>query len=198
MSDPGAYIETLDTEELLRLALDAIDTGDGDKVVAYLRRLLAIEPDHGMALYLLGAQHAQMQLYDRAIAEIARAVEVEPDIPPTAHFQLGLLHLTCGEVPQAMTAWSPLDALEEEAALFRFRRGLTALIRDDFAACIADLEAGITSNDLYPVLNNDMRLLLERAQQVMNAEPVTDDRRAFPPDRARRVNLSAYESGSDD
>lgn len=198
MTTQDSSTETLDVEELLHLALDANEGGDGEKVINYLKRLLALQPDHGMALYLLGAQHAQMRMYDRAKEEMARAVEVEPNIPPTAHFQLGLLHLTSGEVPQAMAAWSPLEALEENDALFLFQRGLTSLIRDDFAGCIADLQAGIASNDLYPALNADMQLFTDRARAAMDAQPEADEASTVASESSRRANLSAYESDSDD
>ena len=197
MTTQDSSTETLDVEELLHLALDANEGGDGEKVINYLKRLLALQPGHGMALYLLGAQHAQMRMYDRAKEEMARAVEVEPNIPPTAHFQLGLLHLTSGEVPQAMAAWSPLEALEENDALFLFQRGLTALIRDDFAGCIADLQAGIGSNDLYPALNADMQLFIDRARAAMDAQPEADEANTVASESSRRANLSAYESDSD-
>src|SRR6186713_2549884 len=61
------------------------------------------------------------------------------NINPKLHFarlQLGLLYLTMSQPDDSLAIWAPLEELEETAALKAFKRGLEALIRDDFSACI--------------------------------------------------------------
>jgi tetratricopeptide (TPR) repeat protein len=206
----------LDNDELMHLALQANDTDDIETVIGYLKRVLANDPNHGSALYLLGAQHAQMGMFDRAVEEMTRAVEVDPNIPPAAHFQLGLLHLTSGRVAESMAAWAPLDQLEQDDALLLFKRGLIHLIKDEFADCIELLEYGITVNNLHPALNKDMQMFADKAKEVMlqnNSAATADETETIAndeipasdisddeptPAQTKRADLSAYKPDTDD
>jgi len=201
MSDSNTSKELLDSEELMHLALKATETGEGDKVLSYLKRILAIEAEHAMALYLLGAQHAQMGLFDRAKEEISRAVELEPNIPVTAHLQLGLLHLSSGDISSTMDAWAPLDQLADDDALNLFKRGLTYLVQDEFAKCVECLEKGIAANTQYPALNADMQAFMDRAREALDqtpGKPVSGSKPATAEKRLRQADLSAYNSKPDD
>jgi Flp pilus assembly protein TadD len=175
----------LDVDELMHLALHAANKKEPDKAIGHLKELLDILPKNGKAYYLLGALHAEIGMYDRAIEEMTRAVELDPNIP-TAHFQLGLLYITSGRVEEAKKAWKPLDALGEKDPLFLFKRGMLSLAIDDFAACIADLRQGISLNKVNPNLNNDMQRIINSAEQALNQKdknpqpqkPVAIDKKA--------------------
>lgn len=201
MSDSNTSNELLDSEELMHLALKATETGEGDKVLSYLKQILATEAEHAMALYLLGAQHAQMGLFDRAKEEISRAVELEPNIPVTAHLQLGLLYLASGDVASTMDAWEPLDQLADDDALHLFKRGLTYLVQDEFAKCIEYLEKGIAANKEYPALNPDMQVFMDKAREALDQasrRPASASKTATAEKRLRQADLSAYDSNPDD
>jgi tetratricopeptide (TPR) repeat protein len=201
MSDSSPRNELLDAEELLHLALKATKTGDGDQVLGYLKRILETEADNAMALYLIGAQHAQMGMFQRAKEEMARAIELEPNMPATAHFQLGLLHLTSADVPQAMDAWAPLDPLGKDDPLYLFKHGLTYLVQDEFAKCIEYLEKGIAINDAYPALNPDMQKYINKAREAQDESPVPSSSAQGPTTtsvRPHQADLSAYEADEDD
>jgi tetratricopeptide (TPR) repeat protein len=202
MADPSTPNADLDTEELMHLALRANEQADTEKTIGYLKQVLSAEPENGMALYLLGAQHAQMKMYGRAIAEMEQAIEVEPNIPATAHFQLGLLYLTSGAVPESLRAWLPLDQLGENDALFLFKRGLVHLIQDEFPECIENLEKGIAVNVLYPALSIDMQKFADKARAAMLqpkpvAQPEPAEARQAPKGPAG-ADLSAYKPEADD
>ena len=202
MADPSTPNADLDTEELMHLALRANEQADTEKTIGYLKQVLSAEPENGMALYLLGAQHAQMKMYGRAIAEMEQAIEVEPNIPATAHFQLGLLYLTSGAVPESLRAWLPLDQLGENDALFLFKRGLVHLIQDEFPECIENLEKGIAVNVLYPALSIDMQKFADKARAAMLqpkpvAQPEAAEARQAPKGPAG-ADLSAYKPEADD
>src|SRR5258708_1433265 len=123
--------------------------------------------------YLLGAEHAQIGLYDRAVEEIAKAVELDPKLT-TARFQLGLLHLTSGRVEQAERAWAALEDLESGNALRLFKTGLLHLARDEFAECASYLTKGIAANKENPTLNKDMQQVLSSIEQRGEATATKD------------------------
>jgi tetratricopeptide (TPR) repeat protein len=181
----------LDSEELMHLAMHA---QDHEQAIGYLKRVLEIAEDNGKAYYLLGAIHAEIGMYERAAEEMTKAVELEPNLP-TAHFQLGLLHITSGRINEAEHAWQPLDQLGESDPLFLFKRGMLHLVKDEFDACIDDLNRGIALNNLNEALNNDMRNIIDKADAARNmqsvpAEPAEESKIS---DGGRHILVSAYQ-----
>jgi tetratricopeptide (TPR) repeat protein len=177
MMNPATAGSTeLDETELLHLALHAMDSDRHEESMRLLKRTLHAFPASARARYLLGAEHAQIGLYDRAVAEMTEAVRLDPGLT-VAHFQLGLLHVTAGRVPEAQAAWLPLDRLAPDDPLRLFKSALLHLVRDEFAACIENLQAGIARNKLNKPLNDDMRRLLADVQNrqtgsgAANADP---------------------------
>ena len=134
--------------------------------------------------YLLGAELAQAGDYPRAVVEMGRAIELQPELH-TARFQLGLLHLTMAEPQHSLAVWAPLEQ-SGNPALKSFKRGLEALIRDELAACIGFLEAGIAANTVNPPLNRDMRLVIENTRRALQPQPAP----AGP--QAVRTDFSLY------
>ncbi len=157
-------VEKLDAEELLQLALRATDENRREDAIAYLHRALALKPDEGRLHYMLAAEHAQIGLYDRAAEEMAKAVQLDPSLV-TAHFQLGLLHITGGRVAEAEAAWRPLDKLGKDNFLHLFKTGMLHLVRDEFKESESCLERGIKANNFNEPLNNDMRRILRDVQE---------------------------------
>ncbi|MEW8689442.1 MAG: tetratricopeptide repeat protein [Candidatus Thiodiazotropha endolucinida] len=181
----------LDSDELMHLAMHAENHG---LAIDYLKRVLEISEDNGKAYYLLGAIHAEIGMYDRATEEMTRAVELEPDLP-TAHFQLGLLHITSARVEEAEYAWRPLDKLGESDPLFLFKRGMLHLVKDEFDACIADLNQGIALNSQNDALNNDMRKIIHKAEQIRSPSSSSTElnKEQSKSDGGRHILLSAYQ-----
>jgi hypothetical protein len=64
----------------------------------------------------------------------------------------------------SLAIWAPLEELDESAALKAFKRGLEALIRDDFPTCIGFLQRGIDLNKQNAPLNHDMSQLINRVR----------------------------------
>jgi Flp pilus assembly protein TadD len=164
---------------------DAILT-DLDRLVQRVRS----EPNRGDMRYLLGAEWAAAGRYELAVAEMTRAVELDPTLY-TAHLQLGLLHLTSGRPAEALTAWRGLDTLADTDPLRMFRRGLEALIGEDFATCVSWLESGILANQSNPALNRDMVTLVNR---VRRPGPIAAQRGAAAADAGGvRTDFSLYD-----
>jgi len=176
------------SEDLLREAMAASQSGDSETAIGLLEQLHTRGPD-ARAAYLLGAEHAQRGAYDAAEAYLREAARLDPALG-TAHLQLGLLLLTQGRVDDAVAAWRGLDPLPETDPLQRFRVGLQHLARDEFPACLAALGDGMAANTANPALNGDMQRIVERVQELLAAvAPAAAD--ATPADH---LFLSAYRS----
>jgi tetratricopeptide (TPR) repeat protein len=126
-----------------------------------LRRAVVNDPRNAELRYLLGTEMAQQRDYDGAVMELTAAVTLKPQLH-TARFQLGLLHLTMARPDHAQEVLAPLEDLEDSAALKHFKRGLDALMRDDFPQCIVHLRNGIELNQENEPLNLDMSMLMDR------------------------------------
>jgi tetratricopeptide (TPR) repeat protein len=128
-----------------------------------LRAAIVRDPGNAELRYLLGAELAQRREYPEAVASIRTALEINPKLH-FARLQLGLLYLTMAQPDDSLAVWAPLEELEETAALKAFKRGLEALIRDDFPACIGLLQKGIDLNKQNATLNDDMTQLISRVR----------------------------------
>jgi tetratricopeptide (TPR) repeat protein len=151
--------DTLDPQELLHLAMAASNRHDTAQAISLLKQAIEAAPGFAQAHYLLGAEHAQLGMFDRAIEDMRRAVSQGADLP-MARFQLGLLLLTSRQPDSAAQAWGPLDALGPQHSLVLLRDGLLQLARDEFAAAAASLRAGMAASTANPALNADMAKIL--------------------------------------
>jgi tetratricopeptide (TPR) repeat protein len=129
------------------------------------------DPRNAELRYLLGAELAQQKEYDAAVTEMSTALELDPKLH-FARFQLGLLYLTMAQPNHSLAIWAPLEELEESAALKYFKRGLEALIRDDFEGCVALLRQGIQLNTQNAPLNRDMTMVIDRVGTVAEPAPM--------------------------
>lgn len=128
-----------------------------------LRAAIVRDPGNAELRYLLGAELAQRREYPEAVAQMRNALEINPKLH-FARLQLGLLYLTMAQPDDSLAVWAPLEELDESAALKAFKRGLEALIRDDFSSCIGFLQKGINLNKQNATLNDDMSQLIERVR----------------------------------
>jgi tetratricopeptide (TPR) repeat protein len=132
------------------------------------------DPRNAQLRYLLGAELAQQKEYAAAVVEMNTALELDPNLH-FARFQLGLLYLTMAQPDRSVATWAPLESLDEAAALKYFKRGLEALIRDDFDTCVGLLRQGIALNTQNAPLNRDMGMVIDRVGEafVPPAAPVS-------------------------
>lgn len=183
----------LDKDELFHLALHAINQQQHPEAIELLKRALTLTPEEGRLHYLLGAEYAQIGLYERAIESMIQAVTLDSTLH-LAVFQLGLLHLTQGQPDQAASAWEPLTVLPEDDPLFQFSTGLKHLAKDEFAACKTCLEKGMQLNQAVPALNHDMQQVLDQIAKLGNS---TTDAPATS-NTENSVFIKAYTSDSGD
>jgi tetratricopeptide (TPR) repeat protein len=128
-----------------------------------LRAAISRDPGNAELRYLLGAELAGRREYPEAVVQMRTALDINPKLH-FARLQLGLLYLTMAQPDDSLATWAPLEELDETAALKAFKRGLEALIRDDFSACIGHLQRGIDLNKHNATLNDDMSQLIERVR----------------------------------
>lgn len=183
----------MDSEELLHLALAASGQDRGEQAIGYLKRALDLSPRDANIHYLLGAEHAQIGMYDRAISDMTAALELNPALD-TARFQLGLLYLTSMRVPEAITTWQPLDQLGSGHPFYLFKTGLISLANDDFTTCVKLLEQGIAANNINLVLNADMQRVIDQVKaQTPSADSSGQHQQGKPETPASHLFLSAYQ-----
>jgi Flp pilus assembly protein TadD len=185
---PAESPSKLDDQELLHLAIEASSKQRHGDAIQYLKEAAATSKRNAKVHFLLGAEHAQIGLFDRAIEDMRTALEIDPSLVP-ARFQLGLIFLTRGNVQEASAIWNRLDKLAESDPYLHFKRGLERLVQDDFSGCEESLARGMKLNTSNPALNQDMqRVLDEVAAKRSVAAPGGPD----APEQPGHVLLSAY------
>lgn len=165
-------LQALSQGELLALALEASRRLDTGHAVAYLKEACSRMDAQPQALFMLGSEYAQLGLMDEAKAHMARAVQAAPDYA-IARFQLGMLHVTSGEVGPARAAWEGLAALPDDHPqryLAAFHRGMLHLVADEFDAAIAALQQGLAQNQENEALNGDMRKVIDAIEHLPGRE----------------------------
>jgi len=183
-------VNFLDSQELLHLALLASRESRHDAAITLLKQGLGQSPEDAKLLFLLGAEHAQIGLYDRAIEEIGRSVSLDASVP-AAHFELGLLYVMQGDGALAKRAWEPLAKLVEADPYRVFAGGLMRLVDEDLGGCIEELRRGMGLCAGNSALAGSMQRILDSAlaRQVQGA--ATPEVKAAAEDNSH-VFLSAY------
>jgi thioredoxin-like negative regulator of GroEL len=173
--------DKLDNDELLRLSLEAINTGRDPEAVVMLKTLLERDPQHVYGQYLLAAQHAQLGMMDRAEAGFRAVVAQSPEFP-MARFQLAQLLLATSRPEEAKQQLAPLAGFPDGQALGGYARALLAAADDDVTETVSQLRAGLSWPQDIPALAMDMQHLLGSlvassvGQEAANTSPA-----AVPP-----------------
>jgi tetratricopeptide (TPR) repeat protein len=152
-------MNNLTQEELLHLAVEATRRGEHGASISYLKEGVSRFPNDAKLAYVLGAEFAQIGIYDKAELEMQRAISIDPELY-TASFQLGLLQMTLGKVEEAKLSWKNIDKLPNEHSLWQFKTGLEQLAAEQYLNARKLIEQGIVSNDFSPELNRDMDTIL--------------------------------------
>jgi tetratricopeptide (TPR) repeat protein len=149
--------------------MQAVQNETGDELLR-LDRLIQQYREDPRLHFLRGSILAGIGRPIEALSSFREAVKLAPDFA-IARFQLGFFLLTSGEAAEALSVWGPIALLPDGHYLRLFVGGLTHLIRDEFPETIAQLEAGIASNQDNPPLNRDMQLIIGRVRQIESAGP---------------------------
>jgi len=181
----------LDDDELLHLAIEASRKQRHGDAIQYLKDAAIKSPRNAKVRFLLGAEHAQIGMLDRAQEELTAALEIDPGLVP-ARFQLGLLHLVRARIPEASEALKQLDALPESDPYLHFKRALEYLVRDEFALCEQSMLRGMQLNTANAPLNQDMQRILDEVKARTGQAPAAPTKS----EPSEHVLLSAYKGSS--
>lgn len=162
--------DRLSNDEILRVALEAVNGDRTAEALDLLKALLERDPSHVFATYLLAAEHAQLGMLDEAERGFGRAVELAPDFD-IARFQWGQIFLSRGEPAAARSALQPLAEKGAGDALCFYARGLIAAADEDASVAIAELERGLACPQDIPALASDMRRLADTLGAVPAGGP---------------------------
>jgi hypothetical protein len=158
----------LDIEELLQLAWAASDKGQPDQAITLLKRAIEAAPTDARCHYMLGAEYAQIGMFDRAGEQMASAIALDPGLH-AARFQLGLLQLSSRQLELAQQTWAGLDVLGTDHPFVLFKSGLLHLACDEFSECLACLRRGIERNDFNAPLNVDMQRVIDETEPLASS-----------------------------
>jgi tetratricopeptide (TPR) repeat protein len=169
-SDVGVLVmETLDANKLFDMALEASQANDTQKSIGYIKEAIDQSPDDARMWYMLGTLYADIGIYDKAVQNMEKAIEVDSDYG-IARFHLGLMQLISGDQQTAETTWAPLDKLGATHYLSLFKTGLIKIAKDDVEAGIDLIRTGIENNHLNESLNKDMEMVVENATLSLSTE----------------------------
>jgi Flp pilus assembly protein TadD len=155
-------------DDAMIAALVARMTGPVEQDLALVDAMLTSHSNDARLHFLRGSLLAGEGRSVEAHRTLRHAVDLAPDFA-IARFQLGFFELTSGEVDQAMQSWAALANLPDAHYLRAFVSGLSALVADRFADCIAALERGIAANTNNQPLNIDMALIIDQCRAELNA-----------------------------
>lgn len=184
--------ENLDNEELLRLALEAMNGNRDAEAISMLKLMLSRDPEHHHAMYLLAAQHAQIGMFDRAETGMRAVLAQSPDFA-IARFQLGQLLTMKGAAAEASNVLSPLFA--GEGSLSAYARGMAALSAEDVATGVRELELGLTLPQEIPALAADMQRLRDN---LIEQQAAANDASAAVAPASAPIYLAGYGYGRSD
>lgn len=184
----------LDQEELLQLGLKASAENDSGSAIAYLKEAVSRADGNAVAHYILGAEYAQIKMYQRAIGEMEAAIALDPALS-IARLQLGLLWLGADDTARAAEVLGPLAELGAQNALHQFGAGLQHLIDENLPEALRCLAEGVALNTANPALNLDMQGIMRAIEQRQSGAAASPAPLAAAPGDAgqeRHVLLSAY------
>ncbi len=153
----------LDQEELLQLAITSGRRNDTSAALSYLKEAVSRPDASAKAYFLLGAEYAEINLYDRAIANMEMALALDPSLH-IARFQLGLLVLSCGEGLKAEIILQPLS--DVPSPLSDFAKGLIELMHDQFQLALDLFQQGMSQNNDNPALQENIQRIIESIKQL--------------------------------
>ncbi len=183
----------LDSSEYIHLALHASQHGEPHAAMGYLKDALTQEPSNAIAHYLLAAEHAEIGLYERAIAGMEEALRLEPGIE-IAQFQLGLLYLQTNQPDSALSRFQTLAAQAQDPSLKIFAQAYECMISAQGQGAAELLREGLALCQNEHLRGDMQRVLASLDAQATTAAPTADTQADTSADKAaaNTLLLSAY------
>lgn len=107
-------------------ATDSLAKKDSDLAIKHLNAALIIFPDYFMAAQQLGLLHVENEQYQKAIAPLVKAIEINSDAGPS-YLALGIASLRLGRADLAIDALERARRLDPKSFRVHFFLGLAFL-----------------------------------------------------------------------
>ncbi len=136
MADPPPEQSSPTIQQALDLALKHHQAGQLAQAEGIYRSILRIEPDHPVALHLLGVLAHQLGKHAQAVDLIKQALTIEPDFAD-AHYNLGLALRALGKPNDAVASYRNVLAIRPDYA--KAHNNLCNTLRE-----LGNLEEGVS------------------------------------------------------
>ena len=150
----------LDANEYLHLAVNASMESDHHKAMECLKKCLELDAENANANYLLGAEYAEIGMFDRAVERMEKALELEPGLE-FASFQLGMLYLRGESVDNARQQFEALADRATLPSLQSYSRGMLLAMDNDHESASAAIQQGIDEDQDGTALQQSMMQVLK-------------------------------------
>ena len=181
----------LDNEEILKVALSAINQDNHVEAISLLKTLIERDDKHAFANYLLAAEHAQIGMLDRAEIGFSKVVSLAPDFK-IARFQLGQLYMLKGDAELVRKTLMPLVSnVGSNLELSHFAKGLIAIVDENITNAITELKAGLDCEQENPTLAGDMARILENLSNIVSSD-LSSSTSVITPQPSSNIYLSGY------
>lgn len=182
----------LDCEELFGIAVLDSRAARHEQAIEKLNRILVQQPDNARAYCMLGAEHAEIGLFDRALVELERATTLDPSLA-VAHFQLGLLRYLQRDFEGAKASWAQLHGHTDADGFAPFARALLLLAEERLTDAAHELDAALAAQPSNSALAGDMRNIRDRLEQQLLAAKSEEVRTESGDPVAAHALLSSYQ-----
>ncbi|MEY8195172.1 MAG: hypothetical protein RPR28_10010 [Cycloclasticus sp.] len=165
---------SLDRDEYQHLISHALIQQDWHKAHDISLESLLYFKDDGELQYIQGSICAHLKQFDEAVHWLSKGIATGLDSLYPAAFQLGLIHLTSGNNEKAHDAWEVLNELAVNHYFYLFSQGMTQLVSNEFEKAQFNIEKGLSLNDDFPSINNDMEIALARINAILGQDQILD------------------------
>jgi tetratricopeptide (TPR) repeat protein len=117
--------DELDEAAVLQEAMDAYHEGDHDRAIDLCNRLIEADPDWAQPFYFRGAAHLDKGEAEAALADLSRAIDLDPEIPYFAFHDRGRALAALGRHQEALADYEHAVALRPDKGSTRNRMGTT-------------------------------------------------------------------------
>jgi protein O-GlcNAc transferase len=163
-------------DHALQMAVEHYQAGRLGEAEQLYRRILAQNPEHAVALYLLGMVAARAGQLDAAVELIQRSVQVNP-IDAMAHNNLGIAYQCKGQLDAAIAAYRDALRLNPDLAEAHSNMGNILQTRGRLVEAVAAYRHAIRVRPDYAEAHNNLANALQG--QGLLDEAIASCRRAI-------------------
>jgi tetratricopeptide (TPR) repeat protein len=176
-------------------AIVAVESGQLDRAVGLLEKVVATDPQIHVAQYQLGVARARQRLYPQAIPHLKRAIELQPDAM-MAHYELGVALFETGDWRTAAGHFEIVASRMPKWADARYSYGSVLARISRVPEAVAELRAALELSPAHYRANLLLgRILTLQGQPQAGVAHLEKAVEAQPTSREARLFLAdAYEA----